>query len=95
MNSDPHVYVDLRPAPLARTERLTVDGTLQIAIVVLSLVAAYLVAGTGPLAKWGFVVGLVSQPFYLVATWRARQWGMLLVAIFYCGAWVQGILNRF
>jgi len=72
-----------------------VDSALQIALAVLSIVAAYLVASDGPWQRWGYVVGLTSQPFWFVATWRARQYGILLVAIFYTGAWVQGIANRF
>lgn len=76
-----------------RDERI--DAALQIGIAVLSITAAYMIAGTGPWQRWGFVVGLASQPLWFAASWRARQYGILLVAIFYTGAWVQGIFNRF
>jgi hypothetical protein len=72
-----------------------VDSALQIGIAVLSIAAAYLIASTGPWQRWGFVIGLASQPLWFIVTWRARQYGILLVAIFYTGAWVQGIANRF
>lgn len=72
-----------------------IDSMLQIAIAVLSFVAITMIGSDGPLHRWGFVVGLASQPFWIIATWRARQWGILLLAIFYCGAWSQGIFNRF
>lgn len=78
----------------ARRDR-RIDAHLQIWIAVLSIAAAYLVATTGPWQRWGFVVGLMSQPLWFAVTWRARQYGILIVAIFYTGAWVQGILNRF
>lgn len=79
----------------ARERALAIDSCLQLAIAVLSIAAMYLIASDGPLTRWGFIIGLASQPFWFVATWRSKQLGMLLVAIFYTGAWVQGILNRF
>ena len=81
---------DLQPA---RTRRI--DALLQAAIAVLSLVAIACVSTDGAAHRWGFVIGLLSQPFWIAATWRARQWGMLVLAIFYCGFWTQGILIRF
>jgi hypothetical protein len=72
-----------------------IDSALQIGIAVLSIAAAWLVANTGPGQRWGFVVGLASQPLWFIVTWRARQFGILLVALFYTGAWIQGIANRF
>jgi hypothetical protein len=74
---------------------LDVDVILQIAIAVLSFAAIVMVSSTGPLHRWGFVVGLISQPLWILANYRARQWGMFVLAIFYVGVWVQGILNRF
>lgn len=74
---------------------LRIDSHLQIWIAVLSIAAAYMIAGTGPWQRWGFVVGLASQPLWFAAAWRARQYGILLVAVFYTGAWLQGIFNRF
>ena len=71
------------------------DVVLQVAIAVISIAAITMVASTGPLHRWGFVVGLASQPLWILATWRARQWGMLFLAVFYVGVWAQGIANRF
>lgn len=71
------------------------DLVLQIAIAVLSLLAIAMISSTGPLHRWGFVIGLISQPLWLLATWRARQWGMFVLSIFYLVVWIQGIANRF
>ncbi len=78
-----------------RVRARRIDGALQVVIAVLSIAAAYLVASDGPMQRWGYVVGLLSQPFWFITTWRTRQYGILIVAIFYTGAWVQGIANRF
>ena len=72
-----------------------IDAALQVAIAVFSMAAIYLISTDGPLHRWGFVVGLLGQPFWFAATWRARQWGMLLLTIFYTGAFAQGIAIRF
>lgn len=74
---------------------LTVDRIVQVAILVLSPIAILLISGVGPLARWGFVVGLASQPFWIYATFRARQRGMFVISVVYLGIWIRGIVNHF
>lgn len=66
---------------------------MQAVLLILSALAVALVAhGTAP--KWillGNVIGVLSQPLWLVATWAARQWGMFLLSFFYLGVWSIGI----
>jgi len=96
LSEGPHLGAVDWPAFYERQQReARIDSALQIAIAVLSIAAAWLVADTGPWQRWGFVVGLISQPFWVAAAWRAQQHGILIVALFYTGAWVQGIANRF
>jgi hypothetical protein len=78
-----------------RRNRKLIDAFLQAIILVLSLAAIYLLTSPGPYARWGHVVGLASQPFWLAATWRARQWGMFVLAIAYSGLWLRGIASYF
>jgi hypothetical protein len=72
-----------------------VDALLQIAILLFSVPAMILITGDGTLARWGWWLGLASQPFWIAATWRARQWGMLVLAIMYTGLWLRGIVTHF
>lgn len=76
------------------TSRL-LDHTLQAGVLVFTVVALWMVGTPGPVAKWGYLVGLAGQPFYLTASWRARQWGMFLAAFFVTGLWVRGAVNYF
>jgi len=86
-------------AELDRRDRahrdVVIDLCIEAAIVVLTFVALWLVTGAGPYARWGNVLGLASQPFYLAATWRANRWGMFIVAALTCGIWAHGIAKSF
>jgi hypothetical protein len=67
---------------------MTLDTISQIAISILSVTAIALVARKN---KWGFVVGLVSQPFWLWTSYVNKQWGVFLVSIIYVFSWAYGI----
>ena len=68
---------------------------IQAAILILSGAAIWLVGRKdGRVRRWGYVVGLISQPFWIVATIQAGQPGMFLLSVFYCGAWADGIYNH-
>lgn len=71
------------------------DAIAQLAILVLSPIAILLLASSGPAARWGFVVGLISQPFWIFAAHRARQAGTFIVSILYLAIWLHGIANHF
>ena len=40
--------------------------------------------------KWGWTAGLISQPFWLYATWKSGQWGMFALSVWYLYAWGKG-----
>ena len=67
---------------------------IQAAILILSAAAMWLVSGRSRHARLGWALGLASQPFWLYATFVADQWGMLLLAVFYTGAWARGLVNH-
>lgn len=80
---------------LFRRDPLTLDQLAQIWILVLSPLAILLLAEPGPASRWGFVVGLASQPAWIYATARARQRGMLAISLLYLAIWIRGIVNHF
>lgn len=83
-------YLELPP-----DSRPSSPAGFQIALVVLTIAGAGMVATTGELHRWGFIVSLAAQPFWLALTLRARDWGAVLCVLFYTGSWVYGIHNRF
>ncbi|MHC1701458.1 MAG: hypothetical protein AB9900_10825 [Humidesulfovibrio sp.] len=64
----------------------------QLAIFVLGGLGAALIAWGHETATLGFIVALAAQPFWIVATWRARprQWGMFGMACWYTLVWAYG-----
>ena len=91
---------EVKPAKLREVVQMLAaefdpDVVLQVAIALLSLAAIMMISTTGPWHRWGFVAGLISQPFWILATWRARQWGMFGLSVIYVFVWVFGIGARF
>lgn len=68
------------------------DKVSQIAIVLLGAGAIILIAKKN---KWGFVVGLISQPFWFVTAIANEQMGVFIVSIIYTVSWIFGIFEWF
>jgi len=68
------------------------DKICQIAILVLTPAAILLISKK---IKWGFVVGIISQPFWIVTSYFNKQWGVFIVSILYLFIWGYGIYEWF
>lgn len=68
------------------------DKISQIGIAMFGISAVILVAKKN---KWGFVLGLLSQPFWLITSFINKQWGVFLLSIIYVGSWILGIYEWF
>ena len=68
------------------------DGISQIALSILSPMAIILVAKKN---KWGFVIGLATQPFWFITSLTNQQWGVFFVSLLYTGSWALGIYEWF
>ncbi|KKR19784.1 MAG: hypothetical protein UT50_C0030G0003 [Candidatus Moranbacteria bacterium GW2011_GWA2_39_41] len=64
----------------------------QVGIFVFGVSAIFLVARKN---KWGFVLGLMAQPFWYVTSIQNKQWGIVLVSVFYTCSWAYGIYEWF
>ena len=70
----------------------TLDLISQIGIAVFGIIAIILVAQKN---KWGFVFGLISQPFWLISSYINKQWGIFIISIVYAGTWAYGVYKWF
>ena len=66
----------------------------QVMIAVLGGLAITLVCRKDRWQKYGFVVGLLSQPWWLYVIWQAEQWGMFALSCWYTWTWATGIRNH-
>lgn len=42
-------------------------------------------------AKYGCIVSLTAQPFWLYAAYEAKQWGIFAACFVYIGVWSLGV----
>lgn len=67
----------------------------QVCILLLGGLAIWLVGRKNiRVRRWGYVAGLISQPFWLYAAWQAAQWGILALSCWYVYAWTDGIIEH-
>jgi len=71
---------------------ISIDLIAQIGVTIFGVSAIVLVARKN---KWGFVLGLISQPFWIITSLINKQWGVLLLSIVYIGSWGYGIYEWF
>ncbi len=71
---------------------ISLDTIAQIGIAIFGVAAVILVAKKN---KWGFVLGLASQPFWLITSYLNKQWGVFFLSIIYLFSWALGIYNWF
>jgi hypothetical protein len=46
-------------------------------------------------SRWGFVIGLATQPFWFYTSFRHRQWDIFIASIFYAFGWAMGVYRNF
>lgn len=64
----------------------------QIAIPILGALAAWLSQERRPrMQRWACIFGLIGQPFWFWASWKAEQWGIFAVSVLYGAAWLRGL----
>lgn len=71
---------------------MLLDSISQVFIVILGTASIILVAKKN---KWGFVLGLLSQPFYIYTSLVNEQWGIFITSFIYTGSWIFGIYEWF
>lgn len=66
--------------------------SIQIMIAITGIIAIFLTqAESQKHQRYACLFGLAGQPFWLVSTYQAAQWGIFIVSIFYTLAWLKGV----
>ena len=67
----------------------------QIVIAVFGAVAVALLAQkNSKWRRWGYIVGLLSEPAWLYTSIHNRQWGIVLLCFWYGSFYLVGIYNH-
>ena len=69
---------------------ISLDFIAQVGITIFGVAAILLVAKKN---KWGFVMGLISQPFWLATSYLNKQWGVFFLSAVYAFMWAYGLYN--
>jgi hypothetical protein len=71
------------------TESMVLD---QLGILVTGVVAVWLTQHKRESwRRWACIFGLLGQPFWFYAAWKAEQWGIIAISMLYTYAWARGI----
>ncbi len=64
----------------------------QIAIALLGALAAWLSQDRREsFRRWACIFGMLGQPFWFYASWKAGQAGIFIVSVLYAVAWMRGV----
>jgi len=65
----------------------------QIAVMIFGAGAIWLVGRKEHWRRWGYIFGLIGQPFWVYSFVSNEQYGMLVMTAFYTYSWAMGIYN--
>lgn len=71
------------------------DFLVQSVIVLTSLGSAWFLGLNDPRRRWGFVISLIGQPFWIWTAIQHRQWGVLFGAFWFAYCGIRGVRSHF
>ena len=71
------------------------DIICQVAVLIFGVGAVWVVGWKDPYKRrYGYILGLCSQPFWCYTFYVNEQWILLGVTAFYTWSWVNGLRNH-
>jgi len=65
----------------------------QIGILLFGCSAVWFVSRKEKWMRWGYILGVLSQPFWLWTSITHEQWGIAILSAWYTYSWSMGIYN--
>ena len=78
-----------------RGVRKVLDMIAQAWLAVFGMAAIWFVGRREKWSRIGFILGLSSQPAWIITSIMNEQWGILALSLWYTYSWIQGIYNNF
>ena len=67
---------------------------VQTIIFICGALSIYLLSRKDRWQRWGYIVGLIGEPFWVHMTIHAEQWGVLVLCFIYTLAYINGVKNH-
>src|SRR6476620_6948040 len=75
-----------------RAKQKALMGLDQIGIALSGVIAVWLTQDKRESwRRWACIFGMLGQPFWFYAAWKAEQWGILAISLLSTYAWARGI----
>jgi len=71
----------------------TIDYIAQIWITCCGCAAIWLVGRLENWKRWGYIIGLMSQPGWFITIYISEQWGIIFFSLWCTYSWIQGVYN--
>ena len=65
----------------------------QVWIMVFGCSAIWFVGRLESWKRWGYILGIMSQPAWLYTSIKHEQWGIAALSMWYAYSWGQGVYN--
>jgi hypothetical protein len=64
---------------------------VQLGILVFGCSSIWILGRPEHWRRFGYILGLLSQPFWLYMSIKTGQWGVFILSLFYSYSWAQGV----
>lgn len=65
---------------------------MQLAIMLITMITIVLIVHERAHVRGlGYAIALCGQPLWIIETWSAQQWGMLVVSLWFSGCYALGL----
>jgi hypothetical protein len=64
---------------------------VQLGILVFGCSSIWILGRPESWRRFGYLLGLLSQPFWLYMSIKTGQWGVFILSLFYAYSWAQGV----
>ena len=71
-----------------------IDQFAQYGVLFFGPAAIWVVGWKGKRRRWGYILGLASQPFWFITLYHNEQWPIFIVAFIYTYSWCSVIWNH-
>jgi len=65
----------------------------QIVIFIFGSLSIWFVSRKEKWKRWGYIFGMIAQPFWFYVSIENKQWGIVAVSFIYTYSWGMGIYN--